>query len=141
MSIHQEARPDEAKQSARWTLRPPVELRDFLRQRVAQELPGLSGPLREFGLRAHAELRGDGLGFGEGLLGGCGVAREEFDLSPLAQELAQLRLVNATNLGFALHKERSGLVEGALMGADEGEGAAKGAGRQRPDLVANADGI
>ena len=44
--------------------------------------------------------------------------------------------------GFeAIGEERKGLVEGALLGVNEGEGAAKGAGGGRQGLVANRDGL
>ena len=56
-------------------------------------------------------------------------------------QAAPNRLATATKLGFALIEEGAGLVEGALLGANEGEGAAKGSGGQWPGLVANGDGI
>ena len=102
---------------------------------------GLGESPAELGVGAEAQLDDEGLGLVERRGGRIEIARQMFNSRLLAQQLAELRLVNATKLGFALREERAGLVEGALPGAKEGEGAPEGAGADKKGLVADRDGI
>ena len=62
------------------------------------------------------------------------------DLAFIAEELGVL-VGEGRDLGFAGFEQGMGLVEIALLGEEEGEGAAEGASSSRNGLVADWDGL
>jgi transposase len=72
--------------------------------------------------------------------GPIGIARDVADPALLAEELGVLIGIGI-DLGFAGLDERPGLVEFSLLGNEECEGGAESTCHERPDLLADGDGL